>query len=46
MDTFECPYNRCVDCSEMTCARFGWNPEVAERRLKKIKEEMMEEKSS
>ena len=29
-----CPYNREVDCKSSKCDRCGWNPEVAQARLK------------
>jgi hypothetical protein len=29
-----CPYNKSVECSFRKCDKCGWNPEVAERRIK------------
>ena len=35
-----CPHNYEVRCQVATCGKCGWNPEVAERRLRKLKEDM------
>ena len=37
-----CKFNRNVDCNEggKRCTRCGWNPEVSEARLRKIKERL------
>lgn len=34
-----CPFNGAVVCADQTCcARCGWNPKVAEKRLHKFKQ--------
>ena len=38
----DCPYNRAIVCDSEECYHCGWDPEVAERRIEKIKEEMNE----
>ena len=35
-----CPHNWEVRCQTPTCGKCGWNPEVAERRLRHLKEEL------
>lgn len=35
-----CPHNNECRCDIPECHKCGWNPEVAERRLTKIKEEL------
>ena len=35
-----CPYNRGCSCEVQECDKCGWNPEVAESRLKKFKEKL------
>lgn len=37
-----CQYNRACCCDVPECHKCGWNPEVAERRLKKMREDMTE----
>lgn len=39
-----CPYNKECRCDVPMCGKCGWNPKVAERRLKKVKEDLMAEK--
>lgn len=34
-----CPYNRECRCTVLECEKCGWNPEVAERRLEKLREQ-------
>lgn len=31
-----CPHNYEVDCEKSQCDRCGWNPEVAEKRVQKV----------
>ncbi len=33
-----CRFNTAVNCEESKCAKCGWNPEVAEQRVTKIRE--------
>ena len=35
-----CPYNSECECTTPECHKCGWNPEVAERRLKDFREAM------
>jgi hypothetical protein len=35
-----CPHNWEVRCQVAKCEKCGWNPEVAARRLLKLKEEL------
>jgi hypothetical protein len=35
-----CPHNPQVVCPEQNCDKCGWNPKVADSRLKKIKESL------
>ena len=35
-----CPHNPEVVCQEQKCSKCGWNPGVAQNRLKKIREEL------
>lgn len=37
-----CDYNPEIICDSKECYHCGWDPEVAERRIAKIKEEMNE----
>ena len=37
INKFVCPYNGMIDCYVKTCKSCGWNPEVAEKRLEKLR---------
>lgn len=39
-----CKYNATgmILCAEQKCKRCGWNPEVAEKRLERIRKELAE----
>ena len=37
-----CPYNSACGCWKPECHKCGWNPEVSERRIAKLKEERNE----
>lgn len=39
-----CQYNPECECDIPECHKCGWNPEVAERRMKEFKESIMFEK--
>ena len=39
-----CPHNQECRCKIPECHKCGWNPEVAERRLKELKENFMADK--
>lgn len=41
---YVCPYNQECRCEHPKCGSCGWNPEVAERRLKKIEEAIKDER--
>ena len=46
VDNGLCFFNDCVSCMEHSeCARCGWNPVVAMRRVEKVREALMREKS-
>ena len=40
-DKWECRYNEGCACRNRQCARCGWNPAVAQARMKKIMEAMV-----
>lgn len=49
-----CPFNKWVECGpydengrrvERNCNACGWNPEVAEARLEKVRKALQEEKT-
>ena len=35
---FWCPFNDALDCERCKCSRCGWNPEVAEIRLQRLRQ--------
>ena len=39
---YSCPHNEACECDVPECHKCGWNPEVAARRLEKMKEDMTE----
>ena len=39
-DRFDCRFNEGCHCYTLDCYRCGWNPVVAEARLKRLLEEM------
>ena len=38
----DCDYNRAIICDSEECYHCGWDPEVAKRRIEKLKEDMNE----
>lgn len=34
--TFQCPHNEAVVCDKHNCGNCGWNPKVADYRLRRI----------
>ena len=32
-ETFQCPHNQYVTCSQKACGACGWNPRVAKERM-------------
>lgn len=41
---YQCRFSRGVICDDMDCGRCGHNPEVAQKRLERIQEEMAQKK--
>lgn len=36
-----CRYNDCVNCEDGYCAECGWNPSVARKRIRRIREDWL-----